>query len=172
LPVLACSLALLAAGACGSSSPKDVKISYDQAANFFTYRITPADQPVSAPGAMYIMYRITKIKNSAGIPFTFDKHMVLAGEKGKTRNEEPADDAALLGDRFVNNVQVAPGKTVNDPGCVIKLVNATADTTKLASALIPASYQSVAKMERNTDDNVTTPVTQATSITLRNFCRA
>jgi len=142
-----------------------VRITYDQAANFFSYRVNPGDAPVNSPGGMFVLYRITKVKNSAGIPFTFDKHSVLAGEPGKTRNEEPAADGELLGDKLVSKLEIGAGKTVNDPGCVIKLVDA-AETEKSGKALIPATYEKQ-KMERATDDNVTTPFTVATSIASR-----
>jgi hypothetical protein len=172
----ACALGLLAAGACGGGGGGGggVTISYDQAANFTSYKINPGDQEVTTPGAMFILYRITRINNTAAIPFTFDKHKVLAGPSGKTRNEETAADTQLLGDRLIDNLQVPSKKDLKDPGCIIKLVDATGASGQ-ASALIPATYQKDAqnvKMERATDDNVTTPFTVATSITLRNFCRA
>jgi len=160
----------VATGACSGSSGGRVTILYDQAANFSSYRVNVGDPPVMAQGAIFVMYRITKISNSAGIPFTFDKHSVLVGAKGKTRNEEPADDAQLLGDRMVNGLQVASGKTAKDPGCIIKLADAP-DPAKVADALIPASYVQI-KMDRALDDNVTAPVSVATSISLKNICRA
>jgi hypothetical protein len=174
---VACAVGLLVAGACGGGGggAGGVTINYDQAANFTSYKINPGDQEVSVPGAMFILYRISRINNKAPIPFTFDKHKVLVGEPGKTRNEEAAADAQLLGDRFLDKFEVAAKKDVKDLGCIVKLVDASGDPVKQGAALIPATYEKNAqgvKMERASDDNVTTPFTVATSITLKNFCRA
>lgn len=182
---VACAVALLAAGGCyRQSTDRTVTISYDQVANFPEYSVNPGVAPVRTPGAIMIMYRITKVKNDAlaAVPFTLAKDKIatvspFATTGPKTSDQEPPEEQQLLGAKLADNLNVKPGKVVTTTSCVIKVLPSD-HANVLADKLVPLTYENDAtadpvqtvKMVREPTDNVTAVVGQATPVNLGSLC--
>lgn len=182
---VACAIAMVAAGGCyRQSTDRTVTISYDQVANFPAYSVNPGAAPVKTPGAIMIMYRITKVKNDAlaAIPFTLAKDKIAAVSPfattgPRTSDKAPPEEQQLLGPKLADNLNVKPGKVVSTSSCVIRVMPSD-HANVLADKLVPLMYENDAtaetvqkvKMEREPADNVTTVVGQATPVSLGGLC--
>ncbi len=119
-----------------------VFVEYKQVANFHDYRLSPDSNDSHGAGGMFIMYKITQVKNtgSAAKPFVFDVNKVITDAPDKISNETVTDANILLGGLNVTTVNVGAGQTKLVNGCIIKDA-LTSNPQALVSAQVPLSHQ-------------------------------
>ena len=137
------TISIILAPGCGPPNENArVFVEYKQVANFHDYRLSPDSSDSHGAGGMFIMYKITQIKNtrSAATAFVFDVNKVITAAPDKISNETVTDANILLAALNVTTVNVGAGQTKMVNGCIIKDA-LTSNPQALVSAQVPLSYQ-------------------------------
>jgi len=129
--------------ACDPNENAVVVVEYKQIANFPVYKLaSDSNDSTGAGDGMFIMYKITKIKNtgSEAEKFEFDANRVSTITSDKISNDTVTAGNILLVAQNLTTIDVAAGKTENVDRCFIKRAQ-TSKPKSLLSAQVPVIHQ-------------------------------
>jgi hypothetical protein len=175
--IVALATAVMALAACETSENARVTVVYDQVANFGAYKLSPDASSSTGAGLnrLWVQYRIVSIANtgSEATSFSFDRNKILTVTSDGTINDGPSGENILLGAELATGINVAPGQTASNVGCIIKTF-ATNDPAGSMMSLVDLLHQvnsdQPVTMKRAASDSSTAAVGDALPSVLQNLC--
>jgi hypothetical protein len=173
---VAAAAAAVGAG-CAPNNAARVTIVYDQVANFGVYKLSPDASSSTGAGLdrLWAQYRIVSIANTGpeAVTFAFDRNRILTVTSDGNLNEGPSGENILLGSELATGINVSPGQTVPNVGCIIKTFqtnNPAGSMLSLVDLLHQQDSDQPVTMQRAASDNSTAAVGDALPSVLQNLC--